>query len=186
MGAVLLLFLLFLPTLLENVGSLQTRCCKLCWHINPFAVPLLYITRHRDNIVRFNMKLPPPTELQVNSLFHYNDVIMSVLASPINSLTIVYSTVYSCADHWKHQSSASLVFVRGIQRWPVNSPHKGTVTRKMFPFDDVIISVDWLIDHVHFRHGWPCADIQNIQPIHISTAILCSLSDNYPISTAQK
>ena len=40
----------------------------------------------------------------------------------------------------KHQSSASLVFVRGIHRWPVNSPHKAPVTRKMFPFDDVIVS----------------------------------------------
>ena len=38
----------------------------------------------------------------------------------------------------KRQSSASLAFVRGIHRWPVNSPHKGPVTRKMFPFDDVI------------------------------------------------
>ena len=36
-------------------------------------------------------------------------------------------------------NSASLAFVRGIHRWPVNSPHKGPVTRKMFPFDDVII-----------------------------------------------
>ena len=39
----------------------------------------------------------------------------------------------------KHQSSASLVFVLGIHRWPMNSPHKGPVTRKKFPFDDVII-----------------------------------------------
>ena len=39
----------------------------------------------------------------------------------------------------KHQSSASLVFVWGIHRWPVNSPHKGPVTRKMLPFDDVIM-----------------------------------------------
>ena len=42
------------------------------------------------------------------------------------------------ADQRKHQSSASLVFVRGIRPRPVNSPHKGTVTRKMFPFDDFI------------------------------------------------
>ena len=42
-------------------------------------------------------------------------------------------------DQRKHQSSASLAFVRGIHRWPVNSPHKGPVTRKMFPFDDVIM-----------------------------------------------
>ena len=56
----------------------------------------------------------------------------------ITSLTIVYSTIDSDTDERKHQSSASLVFVRGIHRWPVNSPHKGPVTRKMFPFDDVI------------------------------------------------
>ena len=29
--------------------------------------------------------------------------------------------------------------MRGIHRWPVNSPHKGPVTRKMIPFDDVIM-----------------------------------------------
>ena len=28
---------------------------------------------------------------------------------------------------------------RLFRRWPVNSPHKGSVTRKMFPFDDVIM-----------------------------------------------
>ena len=38
-----------------------------------------------------------------------------------------------------HQSSASLAFARGIHRSPVNSPHKWPVTRKMFPFDDVIM-----------------------------------------------
>ena len=54
---------------------------------------------------------------------------MGVMASQITSLTIVYSTVYSDADQRKHQSSASLVFVRGIHRWPVNSPHKGPATR---------------------------------------------------------
>ena len=70
---------------------------------------------------------------------HYSDVIMVVIASQITSLTIIYSTVYSDADQRKHQSSASLAFVRGIHRWPVNSPHKGPVTRKMFAFDDVIM-----------------------------------------------
>ena len=71
---------------------------------------------------------------------HYNDVIMGVMASQITSLTIVNSTVYSGAYQSKHQSSASLAFARGIHRGPVNSPHKGPVTRKMFPFDDVIMS----------------------------------------------
>ena len=50
-----------------------------------------------------------------------------------------YSTVYSRADRRKHQSSASLASVWGVHQWPVNSPHKGPVTRKMFPFDDVIM-----------------------------------------------
>ena len=64
---------------------------------------------------------------------------MGVMASQITSLTIVYSTVYSDADQRKHQSFASLAFVRGIHRWPVNSPHKWPVTRKLFPIDDVIM-----------------------------------------------
>ena len=57
----------------------------------------------------------------------------------VSNHQIVYSTVYSGTDQRKHQSSASLAFVRGIHRWPVNSPHKWPVTRKMFPFDDVIM-----------------------------------------------
>ena len=74
-----------------------------------------------------------------SSHIHYNDVIMSAMASQITSLTLVYSAVYSGADQRKHQSSTSLAFVRGIHRWPVNSLHKGPVMRKMFPFDDVIM-----------------------------------------------
>ena len=70
---------------------------------------------------------------------HYDDVIMDGIASLITSLTIVYTTVYSDTDQSKHQSSASLAFVWGIHRGPMNSPHKWPVTRKMFPFDDVIM-----------------------------------------------
>ena len=57
--------------------------------------------------------------------FHYCDVIMGAMASQITSLTIVYSIVHSGADQRKHQSSASLAFVRGI-------PHKRPVARKIF------------------------------------------------------
>ena len=73
--------------------------------------------------------------------YPYGDIIMGAISSQITSLTIVNSTVYSNADKRKHQSSASLAFVRGIHRGPVNSPHKWPVTR-MFPFDDVIM---WII-----------------------------------------
>ena len=71
---------------------------------------------------------------------HYCDVVMGTMASQITSLTIVYLTVYSGADQRKHQSSASLAFVQGIHWGPGNSPHKWPVTRKMFPFDDVMMS----------------------------------------------
>ena len=88
------------------------------------------------------------TECSINNLLllthrgqiHYNDVIMGAVASQITCLTIVYSTVYSGADQRKHQSSAPLAFLcEGIHRSPVNSPHKGPVARKMFPFDDIIM-----------------------------------------------
>ena len=87
------------------------------------------------------------------SVTHYNDVIMSAMALQITILGIVYSTVYSGADQRKHQSSASLAFERGIHRSPVNSPHKGPVTWKMFPFDDVIMSEDPYVA-MESRSGW--------------------------------
>ena len=62
---------------------------------------------------------------------HYSDVIMGAVASQI--------TQPFNADQRNHQSSASLAFVRRIHRCRVISPHKEPVTRKMFPFDDVII-----------------------------------------------
>ena len=71
---------------------------------------------------------------------HYSDDIMGAMTSQFTSLTIVYSTVYLGADKRKHQSSASLPFVRGIHRWP----HNGPVTQKMFPFDDVTMQLYWL------------------------------------------
>ena len=95
------------------------------------------------------------SRLILNRVLHYGDVIMGAIASQITSLTIVYSTVYSDADQRKPQSSASLAFVWGIHREPVNSPHKWQVTRKMFSFDDVIMW-DWLETNFtgHTRKYW--------------------------------
>ena len=76
---------------------------------------------------------------------HYNDVIMGAIVSQITSLTIVFSTVYSDVDQRKHQNSASLAFVGVVHRGPVNSPHKWAVTRKMLPFDDVIMEYVWCV-----------------------------------------
>ena len=74
-----------------------------------------------------------------NRWYHYNDVIMGAIASQLTSLMIVFSTVYLDTDQRKHQSSASLAFLWGNHRGPVNSPHQWPVTRKMFPFNDVIM-----------------------------------------------
>ena len=80
---------------------------------------------------------------------------MGTMASEITSLPIVSSTVYLGADQRKHQSSASLAFVRGIHRWPVNSPHKRPVTRKMFPDDDVIMDNKvWLLCMIRGIYYW--------------------------------
>ena len=111
----------------------QTFFCDQCFNTTAYS----YIeTRNHIRMHAF----PTLTSCERNYLtVHYGDVIMGAIASPITSLTIVYSTVYSEADQRKHQSSASLAFVRGIHQGPVNSPHKWPVTRKMFPFDDVIV-----------------------------------------------
>ena len=99
-----------------------------------------------DTVSLLGAKLAPISD----HVIHYNDVIMGAIASQITSLTIVYSAVYLDADHRKHQSSELLAFVRRIHRWPVNSPHKWLVTRKMYPFDDVIMYC-WLNIQVHIN-----------------------------------
>ena len=82
----------------------------------------------------------PWPHVTIMATAHYDDVIMGAIVSLITSLRIVYSTVYSDADQRKHQSSVSLAFVWGIHRGPVISPRKWPVTRKMIPFDDVIMN----------------------------------------------
>ena len=94
---------------------------------------------------------------------HYDDVIMDSIASQITSLTIVYSNVYSGADQSKHQSSASLAFVWGIHRGPVNSPHKWPVTRKIFPFDDVIMLTDQQDQPPNLKLGIPSNQEQSVR-----------------------
>ena len=80
---------------------------------------------------------------------HYSDVIMGIVASQVTSISVVCLTVCSSTDQRKHQSSTSLTFVRGIHHWLVNSPQKGSVMPKMFPFDDVVM---WSRKHLSWRH----------------------------------
>ena len=92
---------------------------------------------------------------------------MSTIASQTTSLTIVYSTIYSGADQSKHQSSASLAFVWGIHRGPVNSPHKWPVTRKKFPFDDVIMYMGVLLHHAFSQNECSCCLVFAIETTYI-------------------
>ena len=104
----------------------------------------IHIFFHTRQFISCNWKIYVVMSLRGHRT-HYDDVIMTMLASQITSLTVVYSIVYSGVNQREHQSSASLAFVREIHRGPVNFPHKWPVTRKMFPFDDVIM----LPRHVH-------------------------------------
>ena len=70
---------------------------------------------------------------------HYNDVIMSVFGASYHQ---PHGCSLKCAfgrRSTKTQKLRVTGLVREIHRWPVNSRHKGPVTRKMFPFDDVIM-----------------------------------------------
>ena len=89
---------------------------------------------------------------------------MGAMGSQITSLTIVYSIVHSGVDQRKHQSSTSLAFVRGIHRWPMNSPHKWPVTWKMIPFDEVIMN--WPC-----HTGPPCAVITPRKPMTLTIVV---------------
>ena len=130
------------------VNRFQWLICKISMQFTSILTFSLIFNGTACVILFYSPSATLPKQLELNirsfrriNLCHYNDVIMGTIASQITSLTIVYSIVYPDADQRKHQSSASLAFVWGIHRGPVNSPHKWPVTRKMFPFDDVIMVI---------------------------------------------
>ena len=102
---------------------------------------------------------------------HYSDIIMCAMVSQVTSVSIVCSTVCSGVDQRKHQSSASLAFVWGIHRWPVNSPHKGPVTRKCF---HLMTSLWFCVPSVYmcpmFQPPWWAIIPEGLYNTHTSTA----------------
>ena len=106
------------------------------WSISCCVYTLQY---HKSACHNGCFKVPHPTTPHPNYP-HYCGVIMGAMTSQITSLNIFCSTAYSGADQRKHQRSTLLVFVWRIHRWPINSPYKCPVTRKMLPFDDVIMA----------------------------------------------
>ena len=83
---------------------------------------------------RFSSSAPCWSDTSTRASNHYNDVIMSAMVSQITGVSIACSIVGSSEDQRKHKTP------RHRPLWsPVNSQHKWPVTRKMFPFDDVIM-----------------------------------------------
>ena len=103
----------------------KTKLCMIWWGC------IIYV------FIKFSWWVGNNTRSNLKN--HCSDAIMNIMMSLITVASIVYPAVYSGADPRKYQSSASLAFVTGINWWPVNSLHKGSVTWKMFPFDDVIV-----------------------------------------------
>ena len=92
-------------------------CARLSKHSRGWSFETLShpLWRHRNDLWKTHFM----NIISVSARFgtrHYTDVIMGAIASKVTSLRIVYSSVYSGADQRKHQSSASLAFVRGIHR----------------------------------------------------------------------
>ena len=108
---------------------------------HPHSITRLRKLDMHDSVSSSDHDIHARSMLKLNLLLakHYSDVIMSAMASQITGVSIVCSAFCSGTDQRKHQSSASLTFVTGIHRTPVDSPHKGPVTRNIFPFDDVIM-----------------------------------------------
>ena len=97
-------------------------------------------------------------------ILHYSYAIMSAMASQITDVSVVCSIVCSGVDQRKHQSTASLTFVRGIYRWPVDSPHKGPVTWKMFPVDKNVS----VADGVFLGTSAQAENLELLKRMHIS------------------
>ena len=122
------------PTLLSRMGV-------HCWYWNVViltkfsslaAVEVVILTTFSTTSVENFIKMTYPFPCVFHQSFFYkkltniySDVIMCAMASQITGASIVCSNACSGADQRKHQSSASLAFVRGIPRWPVVPLTKG-------------------------------------------------------------
>ena len=119
------------PILLKNICPLVTSFYASMTCLTNYGVIL---THHWDLLPLSNFTDKWYPILTPNACSHNEcDGVMTT------GISIICSTVCSGVAQRRHQSSASLAFVRGIHRWPGDSPHKGPVTREMFPFDDEII-----------------------------------------------
>ena len=191
--------LCFTLALIVSVHVLQRRFITSCRTasrvVKPRRISLKFVGENNQAHLRDD-HVHDSWEVQfVPFVMYYNDVTMDSMASQILSITNVYSAVYSGADQRKHQSSASLAFVRGIHRGPVNSPHKWPVKLKMFPFDDIIMKTYFSLHKTFATQGagaWGNLADHDIKPkyskivfihdIHLSCPFVLNDSEHSVIS----
>ena len=114
-----------------GINDIDAEPCK---NLSPKTVTIQHIAHYSDVIMSQYTMIHNKTTSHTTQQrqIHYSDVIMNAIASQTTGVSNICSAVCSEADQRKHQSSASLAFLRGIHRWPEDSPHKGPITRKMF------------------------------------------------------
>ena len=132
-----------MATILQTIFS-NGFCCEKSF-VFDFKFRYLFLRSNSHNVIISEGYDLVPNKWQIIIWTnHYSDIIMSMMASQITSIFLVCSTICSGSKK-KNQSSTSLAFLRGIHQWLVDSPHKGLVMQKMFPFDDAIIW--WKVYH---------------------------------------
>ena len=109
------------------------------WHITRFQWVMRAIRTDTENEVRMTSPMNDESLLGVwrNSLLQRRHNECDVISNH-QCLDCLLNRLFRAAQR-KHQRSVALAFVREIHRWALNSRHKGSVTRKKFPFDDVIM-----------------------------------------------
>ena len=75
-------------------------------------------------------------------VFHYHDVIIGVIASQITSLRLFTQPLIQTQIKENMKAPRHWPLCGEFTWGQVNSLHKRAVTRKMFPFDDVIMPAD--------------------------------------------
>ena len=139
-----------------TITARATACYFLTWirvveqlrHTDNRGVFMLNIIFYRWTRQRFGRassgSILSPICRRYPFVVYHDGGLRSAMASQITGVSIVFSTICSGADQRKYQRSALLAFVKRIYKWPVDSPHKRPVTRKLF-------SIWWRLHNTMFN-----------------------------------
>ena len=136
---------------------------RLLFSDNPAAKAVRSVLPILSHLKKVTIKYMNTLKPEQNGPPHYSDVITSAMVCLITGVSMVYST-----DQRKYQSSPSLAFMRGIHRWPVNSPHKGPVMWKIFLFSCLRLR-QWPVTYLITLSDW----IMSCQPGRHAVVTVC-------------